>query len=240
MATKRPRKPAAPPASGRNQGKTGTAAKRAPRKAARTGNVPEGSAPEPVDGSLAALRDAAAGCKRCELWKPATQTVFGEGPARARIVVIGEQPGDQEDLSGRPFVGPAGKLFDRALAELGIDRGAIYVTNAVKHFRFEIRGKVRLHRSPDPVHRKACSVWLEGELERIRPDVIVCLGAIAAKAVLGSKFALMRQRGHWQELASGVRVLATVHPSYVLRQRDAESRQAAYAGFVQDLSRLAG
>jgi DNA polymerase len=214
MATKKPRKP-------------------------RTRAVPEGSAPEPVDDSLDALRDAAMGCKRCELWKPATQTVFGEGPPRARIVVVGEQPGDQEDLSGRPFVGPAGKLFDRALEELGIERAGMYVTNAVKHFRFEIRGKVRLHRSPDPGHQRACRIWLDGELERIRPDVIVCLGAIAAKAILGNKFGLMKQRGQWQELPGGVRVLATVHPSYVLRQRDSESRRAAYAEFMGDLAPLA-
>jgi uracil-DNA glycosylase len=214
MATKKPRKP-------------------------RPRAVPEGSAPEPVDESLDALRDAAMGCKRCDLWKPATQTVFGEGPPRARIVVVGEQPGDQEDLSGRPFVGPAGKLFDRALEELGIERAGMYVTNAVKHFRFEIRGKVRLHRSPDPGHQRACRVWLEGELERIRPDVIVCLGAIAAKAILGNKFGLMKQRGQWQESPNGVRVLATVHPSYVLRQRDSESRRTAYAEFVGDLAPLA-
>lgn len=214
MATKKPRKP-------------------------RTRVVPEGSAPEPVDDSLDALRDAAAGCKRCDLWEPATQTVFGEGPERARIVVIGEQPGDQEDLSGRPFVGPAGKLFDRALEELGVDRGTMYVTNAVKHFRFERRGKVRLHRSPDPGQQRACRVWLEGELARIRPDIVVCLGAIAAKAILGSKFGLMRQRGQWQALPDGTRVLATVHPSYVLRQRDSESRHRAYAQFVRDLTPLA-
>lgn len=214
MATKKPRKP-------------------------RTRAVPEGSAPEPVDDSLDAPRDAAMGCKRCELWKPATQTVFGEGPPRARIVVVGEQPGDQEDLSGRPFVGPAGKLFDRALEELGIERAGMYVTNAVKHFRFEIRGKVRLHRSPDPGHQRACRIWLAGELERIRPDVIVCLGAIAAKAILSNKFGLMKQRGQWQELPGGVRVLATVHPSYVLRQRDSESRRAAYAEFMGDLAPLA-
>jgi DNA polymerase len=201
--------------------------------------IPEGTAPEPADDSLDALREAARDCKRCDLWKPATQTVFGEGPEGARIVVVGEQPGDQEDLSGRPFVGPAGKLFDRALAELGIDRGGIYVTNAVKHFRFEQRGKLRLHRSPDPGHQKACRIWLEGEFERIGPDVIVCLGAIAAKAVLGNKFGLMKQRGQWQSLPNGTRVLAAVHPSYVLRQRDSESRHAAYADFVRDLQPLA-
>jgi DNA polymerase len=214
MATKKPRKP-------------------------RPRAVPEGSAPEPVDDSLDALRDAAMGCKRCDLWKPATQTVFGEGPPRARIVVIGEQPGDQEDLSGRPFVGPAGKLFDRALEELGVERAGMYVTNAVKHFKFEIRGKVRLHRSPDPAQQRACRAWLDGELERIRPDVIVCLGAIAAKAILGNKFGLMKQRGQWQALPNGARVIATVHPSYVLRQRDSESRHMAYAAFVRDLKPLA-
>jgi uracil-DNA glycosylase len=122
---------------------------------------------------------------------------------------------------------------------LGIERAGMYVTNAVKHFRFEIRGKVRLHRSPDPGHQRACRVWLEGELERIRPDVIVCLGAIAAKAILGNKFGLMKQRGQWQESPNGVRVLATVHPSYVLRQRDSESRRTAYAEFVGDLAPLA-
>ena len=214
MATKKPRKP-------------------------RPRAVPEGRAPEPVDDSLDALHDAAMGCKLCDLWKPATQTVFGEGPPRARIVVIGEQPGDQEDLSGRPFVGPAGKLFDRALEELGIERAGMYVTNAVKHFKFEIRGKVRLHRSPDPAQQRACRAWLDGELERIRPDVIVCLGAIAAKAILGNKFGLMKQRGQWQALPNGARVIATVHPSYVLRQRDSESRHMAYAAFVRDLKPLA-
>jgi uracil-DNA glycosylase family protein len=201
--------------------------------------VPEGSAPEPIDESLAALREAARGCKRCPLWKQATQTVFGEGPEHARIMVIGEQPGDQEDLSGHPFVGPAGKLFDRALAELGIDRDRLYVTNAVKHFKFERRGKVRLHQRPEPGEQKACRPWLDGERERIRPQIIVCLGAIAAKAILGSKFGLMRQRGDWQSLADGTRVLATVHPSFVLRQRDSESRHAAYADFVKDLAVLA-
>jgi len=205
-----------------------------PRKRA----VPEGSAPEPLDDSLAALRDAAAGCKRCPLWKPATQTVFGEGPEHAPIMVVGEQPGDQEDLSGRPFVGPAGKLFDRALLELGVDRDRMYVTNAVKHFKFERRGKVRLHKSPDPGEQKACRIWLEGERERIRPQVIVCLGAIASKAILGSKFGLMRQRGAWQTLPDGTQVVATVHPSFVLRQRDSEARHAAYADFIRDLAVL--
>ena len=222
------RKPPAPrkPASKRKPAK--------PRKRA----VPEGSAPEPVDDSLAALRQAAQGCRRCPLWKPATQTVFGEGPEDARVLVVGEIPGDKEDLSGHPFVGPAGKLFDRALEELGIDRGAFYVTNAVKHFKFERRGKVRLHRSPDPSEQAACRLWLEGELARIRPDIVVCLGAIAARNVLGTKFKLMQQRGTWQTLADGTRAFATVHPSWVLRQRDSASRAEAYGNFVDDLSLL--
>ena len=211
---------------------------RAPAKRARKRAVPEGSAPEPIDGSLAALREAAAGCKRCPLWKPATQTVFGEGPAKARVLVVGEQPGDQEDLAGRPFVGPAGQMFDRALEELGIDRSRFYVTNAVKHFKFERRGKVRLHKSPNPAEQAACRIWLEGELARIRPDIVVCLGAIAARNVLGTKFRLMGQRGTWQVLADGTRVFATVHPSFILRQRDSRSRHDAYRGFVGDLAHL--
>lgn len=200
--------------------------------------VREGDAPEPADDSLEAMREAAHGCKRCPLWKPATQTVFGEGPDDARVLFIGEQPGDAEDLSGHPFVGPAGKLFDRALAELGLDRATFYVTNAVKHFKFERRGKVRLHRSPDASERAACRIWLERELAAVKPDTIVCLGAIAARSVLGSKFRLMAERGRWQSLADGTRVLATVHPSFVLRQRGDEARHAAYAQFVADLSLL--
>lgn len=200
--------------------------------------------PEPVDApaprnrSLAALREAAAGCRNCELWQPATQTVFGEGPARARVLVVGEQPGDEEDLAGRPFVGPAGRLFDKAVEELGLDRARMYVTNAVKHFRFEPRGKHRLHRSPSARHVRACHVWLEGEMDRIRPDIVVCLGAIAAKAVFGSAFALMRNRGAWQDLPGGARGFATVHPSFVLRQRDSASRRQAYRQFVADLALL--
>ncbi len=212
--------------------------RRTPAKRVRKRAVREGEAPEPVDDSLEAMREAAQGCKRCPLWKPATQTVFGEGPEDARVLFIGEQPGDAEDLSGRPFVGPAGKLFDRALAELGLDRAKFYVTNAVKHFKFERRGKVRLHRSPDASERAACRPWLERELDAVQPDIIVCLGAIAARAVLGSKFRLMAERGLWHSLADGTRVLATVHPSFVLRQRGDEERHRAYARFVKDLSQL--
>lgn len=216
-----------------------TRAKKTPaRRARKRVVVREGEAPEPRDESLDAMRDAAQGCKLCPLWKPATQTVFGEGPDDARVLFIGEQPGDAEDLSGRPFVGPAGKLFDRALAELGLERARFYVTNAVKHFKFERRGKVRLHRSPDPSERAACRIWLERELATVHPDVIVCLGAIAARSVFGSKFRLMQQRGQWQTLADGTRAFATVHPSYVLRQRGDDPRHEAYANFVHDLALL--
>jgi DNA polymerase len=209
-------------------------ATRKPRRRA----VPDGSAPVPVDDSLDALRAAAMGCKRCPLWKPATQTVFGEGPGNARVLVVGEQPGDQEDLSGHPFVGPSGKLFDKALAELGIDRDRVYVTNAVKHFKFERRGKARLHKSPNASEQRACRPWLEGELARIRPETVVCLGAIAARNVLGTRFRLMRQRGTWQALEGGARAFATVHPSSVLRQRGDDARHAAYRDFVADLALL--
>ena len=207
-------------------------------KKPRKRRVRAGTAPEPVDDSIAALRAAAADCKRCPLWKPATQTVFGEGPQDAKVLIVGEQPGDAEDLSGHPFVGPAGQLFDRALEELGIDRGRCYVTNAVKHFKFERRGKARLHRSPNPAEQAACRLWLERELASIRPEVVVCLGAIAARNVLGTGFRLMQQRGTWQALADGTRAFATVHPSWVLRQRDSEARAQAYASFVGDLSLL--
>ena len=210
------------------------------RKATRSPRprVPPGGSPVPVDDSLDALRDAAAGCKRCDLWKPATQTVFGTGPDNARVLIVGEQPGDAEDLAGLPFVGPAGRMLDRALEELGLDRRRMYVTNAVKHFKFERRGKVRLHRSPNPGEQQACRLWLEGELARIKPDVVVCLGAIAARNVLGTKFGLMKQRGAWQALTDGTRAFATVHPSWILRQRDSESRETAYRGFVADLALL--
>jgi DNA polymerase len=205
-----------------------------PRKRA----APEATALPAGGDSLDALRKAAAACRRCDLWKPATQTVFGAGPDDARIMVVGEQPGDAEDIAGIPFVGPAGKLFDRALKELGIDRSRLYVTNAVKHFKFERRGKVRMHRRPDPAEQRACRMWLEAELARLRPDIVVCLGAIAARNILGTRFGLMKQRGTWQALPDGTRAFATVHPSWVLRQTDAASRASAYAGFVADLALL--
>lgn len=187
------------------------------------------------EGSLAALRAQARDCRACDLWKPATQTVFGQGPAHARIVVIGEQPGDQEDLAGTPFVGPAGKLFDRALEEAGIDRAELYVTNTVKHFKFEPRGKVRLHKRANAEEQAACRPWLAAEIDRIAPDALVCLGAMAAQAVFGSAFRLMAERGAWRDLPDGRRAFATVHPSYLLRLPDEEAREQGYADFVRDL-----
>ncbi len=187
---------------------------------------------------LDALRTAAAGCRRCALWEPATQTVFGEGPQNARIMLVGEQPGDAEDLSGHPFVGPAGQLLDRALRELGIDRSTLYLTNAVKHFRFERRGKRRIHSTPQITHINACRPWLMGEIENVRPQVIVCLGASAATAVFGAGFTLMANRGRWHSLEDGTRAFATVHPAWVLRQGEGEAREEAYRGLVEDLRQL--
>ena len=191
-----------------------------------------------VDGSLEAVRESARDCRRCPLWQPATQTVFGEGPADARTMIVGEQPGDEEDLSGRPFVGPAGRLFSRALDELGIDRRTLYLTNAVKHFRFEPRGKRRLHRRPDVAHITACNGWLQAEIAHVRPERIVCLGASAARAVFGPGVRLTEERGIWRTREDGVRAFATVHPSWVLRQGDPSAQAAAYAGFVDDLRQL--
>ena len=197
--------------------------------------VPNG-APAPLPG-LPALRTAARECRACPLWQPATQTVFGEGPQDARIMLVGEQPGDAEDLSGRPFVGPAGKLLDQALAEAGINREALYLTNAVKHFRFEQRGKQRLHRNPDAAHVSACSTWLAQETAIVQPRAIVCLGATAARAVFGPGFALMQERGCWRTRDDGTRAFATVHPAWVLRQTG-EAREAGYRLLVADLCLL--
>jgi len=188
--------------------------------------------------TLDALRDAAAACRRCPLWEPATQTVFGEGPQDARIMLVGEQPGDSEDLSGHPFVGPAGQLLERALRELGIDRRTLYLTNAVKHFRFERRGKRRIHSKPQITHVTACRPWLMGEIENVRPQVIVCLGATAATAVFGAGFNLMANHGRWHVLEDGTRAFATVHPSWVLRQTGDEARDGAYRLLKHDLQQL--
>ncbi|HSX62177.1 MAG TPA: UdgX family uracil-DNA binding protein [Tahibacter sp.] len=188
--------------------------------------------------SLARLRAAAKRCRACPLWEPATQTVFGEGPERARDFLIGEQPGDREDLAGRPFVGPAGQLLDRALAEAGIDRDTLYLTNAVKHFKYRLRGKRRLHARASAAEQAACRFWLDAELARVQPARIVCLGAMAAQALFGRGFRLLRERGVWRELDSGARAFATVHPAFLLRLRDADEREAAYRQFVADLRLL--
>jgi uracil-DNA glycosylase len=187
---------------------------------------------------LAPLRAAARRCRACPLWEPATQTVFGEGPEHARDMLIGEQPGDKEDLAGRPFVGPAGQLLARALAEAGIARESVYLTNVVKHFKFRLRGKRRLHARANAAEQAACRFWLDAELARVRPARIVCLGAMAAQAIFGRHFRLLQERGAWRELDSGVCAFATVHPSYLLRLRDADERDEAYRRFVADLRLL--
>jgi DNA polymerase len=185
------------------------------------------------------LRRLAAGCRACALWARATQTVFGEGPPRARVLIVGEQPGNSEDLEGVPFVGPAGRLLDRALLDAGIDREAVYVTNVVKHFKWKrVRtGKRRLHDTPNRGEVAACRPWLEAEVARVRPELIVALGATAAQSLLGRDFRITRQRG--EVLASDFgQTLATMHPSAILRATDGE-REAAYAGLVEDLRRAA-
>ena len=200
---------------------------------------PRAVAEPPPSGSLGELRAMAKDCRRCDLWKPATQTVFGEGPAHAPVMLIGEQPGDQEDLAGKPFVGPAGRLLDRALEAAGLSRASMYVTNTVKHFKFEPRGKVRLHKRADAAEQRACRPWLDAEIGRVRPRLIVCLGSMAATALLGSGFRLLKERGTWHEREDGSRVIATVHPSYLLRLPGAEAREQGFEDFVADLRRVA-
>jgi DNA polymerase len=189
--------------------------------------------------SLAALRKAAAGCRACPLWETGTQTVFGEGAAKAKAMFVGEQPGDQEDRQGRPFVGPAGRVLDEALELAGIDRGSIYVTNAVKHFKWEARGKRRIHAKPNWTEIAACRPWLDGELEAVQPTVLVCLGATAAQALLGRQFRVMKQRGTWVESDLAEHVTATIHPSAILRQRSDDDRRNEMARFVDDLRLVA-
>jgi len=186
--------------------------------------------------TLAGLKDAAKDCRDCPLWENATQTVFGEGPQNTTMMLVGEQPGDQEDLQGHPFVGPAGQLLDRALAEAGVDRKLVYVTNAVKHFKWEPRGKRRLHKTPAQREIDACHQWLEGEIRVIRPRVIACLGATAAKALLGPAFRVSTQRGRRVTSPHAEFVFATFHPSALLRLRDAEESEAAFRQLVEDLS----
>jgi len=183
------------------------------------------------------LRDASLSCRGCELYKLGTQTVFGEGPLHARVMMIGEQPGDEEDKQGHPFVGPAGKLLDKALVEAGIDRQTVYMTNAVKHFKWKPAGKRRLHQKPNASEVAACKPWLYGELEVIHPEIIVCLGATAAQSMLGPAFRVTKSRGEWLEFEDGQRIIATIHPSAVLRAGD--TREEEYRHFVADLTVVA-
>jgi DNA polymerase len=175
-------------------------------------------------------------CRGCELWRADTQTVFGEGPEGASVFFVGEQPGDQEDQEGRPFVGPAGRLFDQALEDVGIDRAQVYVTNAVKHFKWQPRGKRRIHQKPTSAEMTACKPWLEAELEVVRPRVLVALGATAGQALFGRQFRVTKQRGEQIDSPLAEYVLATIHPSAILR---AEDRDREYAGFVADLEKVA-
>ena len=193
----------------------------------------------PPHPTLKSLREAAKGCTACPLHKRGTQTVFGEGPAQAKLVLVGEQPGDSEDREGRPFVGPAGQLLDRALAEAGIDRGRTYVTNAVKHFKWTSRGKRRLHSKPSGPEIAACHPWLQAELELLAPEVLVCLGATAAQALLGRDFRVTRQRGTFIKSSLAPHVLATVHPSSLLRLPPQADPKAEFRRFVADLSKVA-
>ena len=185
--------------------------------------------------ALETLRAEAADCRACPLWKNATQTVFGEGPPHAPLMLVGEQPGDKEDIAGKPFVGPAGQMLDRALAEAGIDRNKAYVTNAVKHFKFVPRGKFRLHQKPTTPEIKACRPWYERELAAIKPDLVVAMGATAAQSVFGKITPINRNRGRLIDLDDGTRALVTVHPSYLLRLPDEDAKAREYQRFVDDL-----
>jgi DNA polymerase len=189
--------------------------------------------------TLRSLRETAAGCRACPLWERGTQTVFGEGTSGAEVFLVGEQPGNDEDLAGRPFVGPAGRILDRALAAAGIDRRSVYVTNAVKHFKWEPRGKRRIHQKPNAREIRACHPWLEAELRVVRPRAVVCLGATAAQALLGRAFRVTEHRGELIASPLAPIVMATVHPSSILRAPDEAARHAELARFVEDLARLA-
>ncbi len=193
----------------------------------------------PARPTLPSLRRAAAGCRACDLWRRGTQTVFGEGERTAEIVLVGEQPGDSEDLAGRPFVGPAGRLLDRALEAAGIDRADAYVTNVVKHFKWEPRGKRRIHEKPNRDEIEACRPWLDAEIAVLRPRAVVCLGATAAQALLGRDFKVTRHRGEILATPLAPLAMATVHPSSILRAPDEEARRAEMLRFVEDLRTLA-
>lgn len=193
----------------------------------------------PEEFTYPEFKRAASGCRGCDLYKFATQTVFGEGSLRSELMFVGEQPGDEEDLAGHPFVGPAGRLFNKALAEAGIDRERAYVTNVVKHFKWKPQGKRRLHERPRASEVEACLPWLAAEMDLVKPRILVCLGATAAQALLGKQFRVTQERGRWLDSPMAEKVLATVHPSSVLRARDSESRKAQYQEFIADLKVVA-
>jgi DNA polymerase len=196
-------------------------------------------APIPARLSLRALREAAQDCRACELWQGATQAVVGEGARGARLMLIGEQPGDREDIEGHPFVGPAGGVLDRGLERAGIQRSEVFVTNVVKHFRYKARGKRRIHQRPDRIHVSACRPWLDAELKLVKPEAVVCLGATAAQALIGSWVRIGRDRGRPMDSELAKLVTLTTHPSAILRERDDESRRAAMDEFVADLAQVA-
>jgi DNA polymerase len=210
-------------------------ASRAPVSAVPFAKPVEGDIPR---AGLRQLRAMAADCRACPLWRDATQTVFGEGPVRAGVIVVGEQPGDEEDRSGRPFVGPAGRLLDQALSEAGLDRGELYLTNVVKHFKFERRGKRRMHDRANAHEQQACRIWLAAQWLRLRPRLAVALGAMAAQTLFGASFRLTRERGRWKDLDARTRALATWHPSAILRA-PAPARQLRLRELVRDLRAVA-
>jgi len=193
----------------------------------------------PERKSLKAFREAAADCKACDLWERGTQTVFGEGARHAEVIFVGEQPGNEEDLAGKPFVGPAGRLLDDALIEAGIDRTQTYVTNVVKHFKWEPRGKRRIHKKPNTREIVACRPWLEAEISLLKPTIIVCLGATAAQSLLGPQFRVTKQRGQFIESTLAPYIVATVHPSSILRAPDDETRRLERRRFIDDLKKVA-
>jgi uracil-DNA glycosylase family protein len=205
-----------------------------PRKASASGSKAPFSSPRNIEE----LREVAKHCKACDLWKRGTQTVFGEGQSKAKVMLVGEQPGNQEDLEGKPFVGPAGKLLDAALEEAGIDRGKVYVTNVVKHFKWEPRGKRRIHKKPNAVEIAACRQWLDGEMAALKPKVIVCLGATAAQALIGKDFRVTQHRGEFLKSPLAPYVIATVHPSSILRAPDDETRHEEMKRFIGDLKKI--
>jgi uracil-DNA glycosylase len=208
---------------------------------AKTSPAKTSTAPVPSRATLDQLRAAAAHCKACDLWRTGTQTVFGEGSSTAKVVFVGEQPGDREDLAGRPFVGPAGMLLDRALEQAGIDRNQVYVTNVVKHFKWirDERGKRRIHKKPNASEIKACRPWLDAELAVIKPQIVVCLGATAAQALLGRNFSVSRRRGQLVQSPLASYVMATVHPSSLLRMPEQGDRHSEMVRFVEDLRKVA-